>query len=110
MQEKTEHFSSSAFAAALSVAIHDSGLSKRAFAEAVGMTHTSINRYLTGGTPALDEAMKIARYLGLTLDQLVHGKKSTPGVDAAVWRERAIAAERRLEAVRAGMQELLKKI
>lgn len=110
MQEKTDTFVSGGFAAALAVAIRDSGQSKRAFAESVGLSHAAINNYLTGRTPKLDEALKIARYLGLTLDQLVHGKQSTPGVDAAVWRERAIAAERRLEAVRAGMAELLKKI
>ena len=92
------------------MAIRDSGQSKRAFAESVGLSHTAINTYLTGRTPKLDEAMKIARYLGLTLDQLVHGKKTTPGVDAAVWRERALNAEQRLIAVKAGLNEVLKKI
>lgn len=110
MQEKTEHFSSNAFSAALAGAIRDSGLSKRAFSESVGITHTSINRYLTGKTPALDEALKIARYLGLTLDELVHGTKTTPGENAAVWRERALSAEQRLNAVKEGMSALLKKI
>lgn len=110
MQEKSEHFGSSGFAAALAVAIRDSKLTKRAFAGAVGVTHTSINRYLTGRTPSLDEAQKIARYLGLTLDELVTGTRTRPGDHAGVWRERALAAEQRLAAVKAGMSELLKKI
>lgn len=110
MQDNNEHFSSSAFAAALSSAIRDSGLSKRAFAGAVGITHTSINRYLIGKTPALDEATKLARYLGISLDELVSGTRTQPGEHAGVWRERALSAEQRLAAVKAGMSELLKKI
>lgn len=110
MQAKSEHFSSTAFAAALARAIHDSRLSKRAFSEKVGVTHTSINRYLTGKPPAIDEALKIARFLGITLDELVHGTRSTPGVDASVWRERALAAEQRLAAVKEGLAAMLKKI
>jgi transcriptional regulator with XRE-family HTH domain len=110
MQAGSEHFSSTALAATLAAALRDSRLSKRAFAEAVGVTHTSINRYLTGGTPALDEAHRIARYLGITLDELVTGDRSEPGAKASIWRERAISAEQRLTAVKAGMTELLKKI
>ena len=110
MQDKNDTNVSGCFAAALAVAIRDSGLSKRAFSEAVGLSHAAINNYLTGRTPKLDEALKIARYLGLTLDELVHGTKTTPGENAAVWRERALSAEQRLAAVKDGMSALLKKI
>ncbi len=110
MQAKTSTIVSSGFAAALAVAIRDSRLSKRAFAEAVGLSHAAINNYLTGRVPKLDEATRIARYLGLTLDELVNGTQTKPGDTAGVWRERAISAEQRLAAVKAGMQELLKKI
>jgi transcriptional regulator with XRE-family HTH domain len=110
MQAETDSFVSSGFAAALAVAIRDSRLSKRAFAEAVGISHSAINNYLHGRTPKLDEATKLARYLGKTIDELVSGKRSPPSESAGVWRERAMAAEQRLTAVKAGMTELLKKI
>lgn len=110
MQPKTETIVSDRFAAALAVAIRDSRLSKRAFAEAVGLSHAGINNYLTGRTPRLDEATRIARYLGVTLDELVTGARTQPGENAGVWRERAMAAEQKLEAVKAGMAALLKKI
>lgn len=110
MQDNSEHFCSNAFAAALAHAIAQSGQSKRAFAASIGMAHTSINRYLTGATPALDEAIKLAHHLNISLDELVYGTNSVVITNDAVWRERAIAAERRLEAIRAGMSELIKKI
>jgi transcriptional regulator with XRE-family HTH domain len=110
MQQKIEDFSSTNFAVALATAIRDSGLSKRAFGQRVGITHTSINRYLTGGMPALDEATKLARFLGVTLDELVNGKARQPRPDAGVWRERALSAEQRLSAVKSGLSAMLKKI
>jgi ribosome-binding protein aMBF1 (putative translation factor) len=110
MQQKNEHFCSNSFAAALAHAIAESGQSKRAFAASLGIAHTSINRYLTGATPALDEAIKLARHLGITLDELVYGSNSVAIMSDGVWRERAMAAEQRLAAVKAGMTELLKKI
>jgi transcriptional regulator with XRE-family HTH domain len=110
MQEKNDTNVSIGLAASLSVAIHNSGLSKRAFAERCGLTHGAINNYLTGRMPKLDEAMRIARFLGLTVDELVNGEQAQPRAGAAVWRERAIAAEQRLAAVKDGMTALLKKI
>jgi transcriptional regulator with XRE-family HTH domain len=110
MQQKIDTNVSAGFSAALAVAIRDSGMSKRAFAEAVGLSHAAINNYLTGRTPKLDEAMKIARYLGVSIDGLLSGKKSVPGENAAVWRERALSAEQRLSAVKSGLSAMLKKI
>lgn len=110
MQEKKKNFVSSSFSAALAVAIRESGMSKRAFGERVGISHTSINNYLQGRVPSLDEALKIARFLGLTLDDLIHGKKTQPSADASVWRDRALLAEQRLSSLKDSLGTLLKKI
>ena len=110
MQAKTNTIGSIGFAAALAVAIRDSRLSKRAFADAVGLSHAAINNYLKGRIPKLDEASKLARYLGVSIDELVTGTRTQPGENAGIWRERALSAEQRLNSVKAGMIELVKKI
>lgn len=110
MQEKTDTNVSANISAALAVAIQESGLSKRAFADSCGLSHAAINNYLIGRPPKLDEALRIARFVGKTLDELVHGNSAPPAADAAIWRERAINAEQRLTAVKEGMAALLKKI
>lgn len=98
------------FVANLAAAIRDSGLSKRAFAERAGITHGALNNYLLGRPPKLEEAMKIARFLGKTLDELLSGRETAPGQNAAVWQARALAAEEKLAALKAAMNAWLKKI
>jgi transcriptional regulator with XRE-family HTH domain len=97
------------FVSNLQKAILDSGLSKRAFAERVGITHGALNNYLDGRPPKLEEAQKISKFLGLSLDQLLHGSEIVPANYADVWKARALAAESKLEALKNSMMELLKK-
>lgn len=98
------------FVANLAVAIKDSGLSKRAFAERAGISHGALNNYLLGRPPKLEEATKLATFLGKTLDELLTGDATPPGEAAAVWKARALAAEDKLHGLKAAMGAWLKKI
>lgn len=98
------------FVANLAAAIRDSGLSKRAFAERVGISHGALNNYLLGRPPKIEEATKLAMFLGKTLDDLLTGDVSPPGDAAAIWKARALAAEDKLHGLKAAMAAWLKKI
>ena len=76
-----------------------------------GIAQASVNGWLGGSIPRADALYRLAKALGVSMEELLTGEKPAgAGVaDAAVWREKAQAAERRLEGLKSGMLSLVKK-
>lgn len=80
-----------------------------AFARSVGLKQAAIDRYVKGlREPNADALRKISAACGVTTDWLL-GVSSTPnGVSDSDWRNRALAAERKLEKVNKALAHALK--
>ncbi len=117
MQDQNETNVASRFAESLSAGIKRSGLSRHAFAAEVGLSHTALGNYLSGRLPKIEEAMRIARFLGVGLDDMLTGhdpgkvprpgsvsdQEQAPYGGGEVWRERALRAEQALRAIKAAI-------
>ena len=96
------------------------GWTQNDLARESGLSQPSIHRYKDGATePRLSDLVAIADAFGVSLDQLtgVNGNSNVLreegggyGVKAEAWRERAIAAEKKVETLLSGLETLLKKI
>jgi len=86
-------------------------MTKAQLADVVGVSPTAIGNYCNGRIPRADELHRISRTLGVSMEELLTGEKA-PRTDAAsgVWKIKAEHAEQKLEAVKAALAGLLKKI
>lgn len=91
--------------------MEERGWTQQHIAMASGVAQATVNGWLGGSTPRADALYRLASALGISMEELLTGDKPAVGsaVDAAVWREKAQAAERRLEGLKAGMLSLVKK-
>ena len=81
-------------------------------ARRTGMTPQAINTYVRESRlPKAEQLYALSRALNVSMEELLTGEKpaGNSAVDAAVWREKAQAAERRLEGLKSGMLSLVKK-
>jgi transcriptional regulator with XRE-family HTH domain len=76
-----------------------------------GVAQASVNGWLAGSIPRADALYRLSAALSMSMEELLTGEKPTGGSasDAAVWREKAQTAQRRLENLKAGMLSLVKK-
>lgn len=99
------------------------GINQRKLAEAVGVTPAAMSRYVEGRVPRADELLRIARYFAVSMEQLLTGSGTIEPMivretgagysaksDDGKWRDRAIAAEHKVEVLKSGLEGLLKKI
>lgn len=101
------------------------GMRPADLARAAGLTHVAIGNYLKGRVPKYEQAQKIAHVFGIGTDQLlnppprrfkpvIHVMTQTE-MDAATgghstdWRSRALEAERKLEALKKNLIDLVKQ-
>jgi transcriptional regulator with XRE-family HTH domain len=108
MQEKINTNVLNSFSASISKAVKDSGLTKRTFAQKAGLSPAALNNYLLGRLPKLEEAIKLANFLGMTVDELIYGKASEPGESAAVWKHKFMETEKRLSGLKKSLASLVK--
>lgn len=96
--------------------LEKSGISRADLIERAEISQGALSHYMTGKRmPATEEFARIARALGMSMDELYFGpedavlrEQSAPYNDeAAVWKKRALAAESKLAVVRKGMKHLL---
>jgi len=65
----------STFAANLNKILKEQGITKKALSEATGIPQSTISEWCNGREPTLSEpVLKLAQYLGTTLEYLVTGK------------------------------------
>ena len=88
------------------------GLTQGELAQGAGLTQASVSRYLNNVTePKSRELFNIARFLGLKMEALLSDETIIEEPVASVaWKQRALAAEQKLKAVKAGLVALLKNL
>ena len=118
MNKKRKKLSNNNFSRRLSIIVDLMfGGSQRALASCAGVTPQAINTYINPPRgkqrlPKSNELFRLASACGLSMEELLTGKKNTRGgrVELARWRDRALLAEKKLSMVRAGLSGMLKKI
>lgn len=86
-------------------------MTKAQLAEIVGVTPTSIGNYCNGRIPRADELHRIAKVFGVSMETLLTGQGQMAGRGSdSVWKIKAEHAEQKLEAVKAALTGLIKKI
>ena len=89
----------------------------------LGLSHPAIGKWLKGTIPNGKELMKLSRVFNVTMEYLLTGGGTvdsmmmqevgsgyTTTADEGKWRDRAIAAEHKVEVLKSGLEGLLKKI
>jgi transcriptional regulator with XRE-family HTH domain len=91
--------------------VASSGLTQKELANALGLSEGAIVNYKRDRVPKADELVAIANHFGITVDWLLRGTEP-PGRDASAdaWKSRALAAEKKLDAIKAAMRTWLEKI
>lgn len=80
-------------------------------AEASGLSQPSISRYLKAATePKISDLVALANAFGVSLDKLSGLPAKEPEQINNDWRDRAIAAEAKVQMLKSGLSGLLKKI
>lgn len=90
------------------------GLNNRQLAIQCGISPTAVGRYLDGRVPRAEELLKLSEALGCSVDALLgkqaHTNAGETFEDVGIWRDRAIAAEAKVQMLKSGLSGLLKKI
>jgi transcriptional regulator with XRE-family HTH domain len=99
------------FASVLRREMADRTWTQEHVALAAGVAQASVNGWLGGAIPRADALYRLARALGVSMEELLTGEKpaGNSAVDAAVWKEKAKSAESRIEGLKSGMLSLVKK-
>jgi transcriptional regulator with XRE-family HTH domain len=87
-----------------------SGRTQRELADGMGISEASLVNYRRDRTPKAEELLRIARYFSVTIEWLLTGDDDRQPKTPDGWKQRAIAAEAKVEMLKSGMEGLLKKI
>ncbi len=109
------------FSSRFSQLIGQRGVSQRVLASECDLSPGAVTQYTQGRTPKAEELHRIARYFGVTMEWLLTGESSGQaeglreempvyGGSLQEWRDRARAAEAKVELLKSGLEGLLKKI
>lgn len=109
------------FSSRLALLIGQRGVTQRIVADECDLSPGALSQYLKDRTPKAEELLKLARYFGVTMEWLLSGEDAAEGSslreDAPVyggslhdWRDRARAAEAKVQMLKASLEGLLKKI
>lgn len=104
MQDKS--YTNVSFSVRFSDLCTNSDLPQNALAEILGLSVGAIINYKKGRIPKAEELHRIASYFGVSMEWLLTGQDDKP-VDQ--WRHRAEVAEKKLEAMKAGLYAFIKK-
>jgi transcriptional regulator with XRE-family HTH domain len=105
----------------LAALIDRRALTQRTIAMECGISPGALTQYLQGRTPKAEELYRLAKFFNVTMEFLLTGAedqdsvvRETPqpqsGLSVEIWRDRAKAAEAKVELLKSGMEGLLKKI
>lgn len=110
------------FSSRLSLLIGQRGVSQRVIASECDLSPGAVTQYTQGRTPKAEELLRIAKYFGVTMEWLLTGEAAAEpssvlreempvyGGSVQEWRDRARAAEAKVEVLKSGLEGLLKKI
>ena len=87
-----------------------SGKTQREIVQGVSTSETSIMNWKRGQIPKGEELHRLSKFFGVTMEWFLTGDEDSAPKSADGWQQRAIAAEAKVEMLKAGMQGLLKKI
>lgn len=95
------------FSERLAALMAKKGINQKALSALAGVGQGTISKYLNGQEPKSAELFRIATALNVTMDYLYSGRNKPLSADS---NPRAEVAEQKLEAVKSGLQALLKKL
>lgn len=96
------------FSSRLAQARTKKGLTKKELAAKSGLPASSLSYYEDGRLPGGYELFALSKALGVSVDWLLDGEQSP--AENETWRDRALAAESKIEVLKSGLSGLLKKI
>lgn len=88
--------------------LKSSGMSQKQLAVALGVSEASVVNYKRGQLPKAEELLRMAQFFDVSMEYLLTGDDHHEIPDAQ-WRQRAVAAEEKLTALKAGLHAFLKK-
>lgn len=99
------------FSARLQEAAQEKNLDQVTLARVTGITGAAINNYWNKGrVPKSEELHRIAKAIGTSMEWLLTGEDSNNiPVALAEWKQRAHAAEQKLDALKSGVIAVVKK-
>ena len=86
------------------------GRTQRELAEEMRISEASFINYRRDRTPKADELLRIAQFFGVTMEWLLTGEDDRQPRTPDGWKQRALAAEAKVEMLKSGLEGLLKKI
>lgn len=90
-----------------------SGKTQKELAKELGISESALVNYKKDRVPEADALLKISNYFTVSLEWLLTGEdaefKSVPEQSALAWKVRAEAAEKKILAMKAGLQAFIKK-
>lgn len=90
-----------------------SGKTQKELAKELGISESALVNYKKDRVPEADALLKISNYFTVSLEWLLTGEdaefKSVPEQSALAWKVRAKAAEKKILAMKAGLQAFIKK-
>jgi transcriptional regulator with XRE-family HTH domain len=110
MSRQQDKFTNLNFSTRFRELMDTSGKTQKELAAALGLSEGALINYKRDSTPKSHELLAIAQYFGVSMEWLLTGNQMDTERGDASWRQRAIAAEQRLTAVKAGLSAMLKKI
>lgn len=110
MQEKNLTFGN--FSSRLRELMETSGMKQNEIAEKLGFTSTALVHWKSGRSiPGGVELYKLAKFFGCSMEWLLTGEDDDgkPNQAVAIYKERADAAEKRLEGLKKSVISVIKK-
>lgn len=89
--------------------VESSGRTQKELAQVFGVSEGALINWKRGQLPKSEELHRIGEFFGVSMEWLLTGNGAVPS-NGEAWRERALSAEQKLEALRAGLLAFAKKI
>lgn len=109
---QAKKFTNHNFSARLDSLMKTSGLKQKEIAEKSGVAASALINYKNGrNLPSAVELYKLAKFFGCSMEWLLTGEddEGSPNHAVAVWKTKAEEAEKKIEAMRAGLISWAKK-
>jgi transcriptional regulator with XRE-family HTH domain len=109
MQE--EKFKKLNFSARFLDLMESSGRTQKEIAQEIGVSEGTLINWKRGpGAPKSEELYRLSIFFGTTMEWLLTGESDNQPKSPDGWKQRALAAESKVEMLKAGMEGLLQKI
>lgn len=90
-----------------------SGKTQKELAKLFDISESALVNYKKDRVPRADELLRIATFFDVSIEWLLTGNddgmKGAPNLSASVWKSKAEEAEKKIQAMKAGLQAFIKK-